>query len=72
MHRCAEPCLIARVGVDGRLDLLERARQPERIARQLGARRIGEIFAAPRHHHRQHLRDERRQQRSRRSRRRRT
>src|SRR5262249_27650090 len=37
----------------GRLDLLERMRQPQRIARQLGARRVGQILAASRHHHRQ-------------------
>ena len=38
MHKCADPRLIDGVGADRRLDLLERARQPDRIARQLGAR----------------------------------
>ena len=61
MHRCAEPRLIAAVGLDGRVDLLERPRQPERVARQLGAGRVGQVLALARHHHGEHLRHERRE-----------
>ena len=71
MHRCAEP----------RLDRPRSARRPrrssrapgqaERIAGQLGARRVGEVLAPPRDHHRERLRQDRRQQNRRRARRRR-
>ncbi len=60
MHRCAVPRFTEGVGSWAAIDLFKRAGQRERIARELGARRIGKIFAAPRDHHRERLADERR------------
>ena len=61
MHRCAVPRLTASVGASAASIFSSAARQRERIARQFGARRVGQILAPPRHHHRQRLTDDRRQ-----------
>ena len=53
MHRCAEPRLIARVGAAAPSIFSSARARPERIARQLGARGVGQVLALPRHHHRQ-------------------
>ena len=57
------PCFAGtRVPVKNLFDLLERGSQRQRVARQLGARRVGQVFALPRDRHRDQLRDERREQ----------
>jgi hypothetical protein len=48
MHRCAVPWVITRVGLVGRGDLAQRARQAERVSGELGAAGIGEVLARAR------------------------